>query len=688
MQFGQRGQKARLAEHVELEQGRGKSSTGTTLALQRESELLLVGPPALEEEPSEVLLLGFGAGRHEAVLPDGGSAVIIGKAVGRRPRLCYRAAVPAAGAVRRQASALACLAAAILSAPAGAAEEAPYLFVLSRLLAEEGEIGAARDHLTQAVELAAGDPYLHLEYAALLANLGRWREASAEATRARELAPENPEVLRAYGQIHLVQARDNPAAIDRAREAFEDLRTRTPGDLESQLALGRIYLGQGRADEATAIYQDLLAYWPAHPVVRSGLVDALIRSGRKGEAEKTLTDFLAVEPSALEFRLTLADLLAERGEHARAVEVLEAADAAAQNRPELSRRLALALYRAGDPERALARLESWLEAEPGDLRARLLQSLLLSALGREADATEVLESLRRSRPDDLEVATLLTRHHTSRHAWRAALAVSEPLLEDGVDAEHAELALLSAEALRGEGRGLEALDRLALVGAQLEQHPRAVAMSAEILFDLERAPEAEQLVGELLAEDEPERLVLAAAVYQRAERYPDAIRVLERILAQQPGRIETLFWLGAAYERTRDYVRAEDSFRRLLAVEPDFAPALNYLGYMWAERGTNLDEALAMVERAVTLEPDNGAYLDSLGWAHYQKGDYAAARGPLERAAELTGEDATVLEHLGDVYLALGQVEDASSAYQRALELHDENTHSLQRKLESLARPD
>ncbi|MGH9464318.1 MAG: tetratricopeptide repeat protein, partial [Thermoanaerobaculia bacterium] len=360
----------------------------------------------------------------------------------------------------------------------------------------------------------------------------------------------------------------------------------------------------------------------------------------------------------------------------------------ARDEPELARRLALALYRAGEPEGALDSLTAWLAAEPGDVRARLLQSLLLSALGREVEAVGVLEELRRSRPDDLEVATLLARHHTARREWQAALAISEPLLDAGVDEERAELALLSAEALRGDGRALEALDRLALLGRGLEQHPRALALSAEILFALDRAPEAEETIAQLMAAPEPERLALVAAVYQRAERYPEAIGVLEKLLEQEPQRVEALFWLGAAYERTRDYGRAEESFRRLLAVEPDFAPALNYLGYMWAERGTNLDEALALVERAVTLEPDNGAYLDSLGWAHFQRGDYAAAQGNLERAAELTADDATVLEHLGDVYRALGRMEEAGSAYQRALELHDENALSLQHKLEALGRPD
>jgi tetratricopeptide (TPR) repeat protein len=148
-----------------------------------------------------------------------------------------------------------------------------------------------------------------------------------------------------------------------------------------------------------------------------------------------------------------------------------------------------------------------------------------------------------------------------------------------------------------------------------------------------------------------------------------------------------LFWLGAAYERTDRHPEAAEQFRRFLEREPDSAPALNYLGYMFADSGTNLGEALDLIQRAVALDPDNGAYIDSLGWAHYRLGNYAEARTHLERAAELVGDDAVVLEHLGDVYDVLGQRDEAIELYRRALELAGENAAELRAKLEQLDEP-
>ena len=106
---------------------------------------------------------------------------------------------------------------------------------------------------------------------------------------------------------------------------------------------------------------------------------------------------------------------------------------------------------------------------------------------------------------------------------------------------------------------------------------------------------------------------------------------------------------------------------------------------MWAERGENLEEARELVQQAVALEPNNGAYVDSLGWAHYQLGDLDEAKRYLERAAELIPDDAVIFEHLGDVYLELGDASKAREVYEKALELGSENAGEVESKLRSLS---
>ena len=221
-------------------------------------------------------------------------------------------------------------------------------------------------------------------------------------------------------------------------------------------------------------------------------------------------------------------------------------------------------------------------------------------------------------------------------------------------------------------------------GSAGEGGERYLAKEAEILLSLDRNEEALERL-ELLAAGGGERnTLLAVEVYQRLERYADSIPLLERVIETNPDSTQARFWLGASLERTGRDGEAVSMFEALLEIDPQFAPALNYLGYMWAEQGTHLDQALEMVTLAVALEPDNGAYVDSLGWAHFRLGQLEQARDHLERAAALVGEDAVVFEHLGDLYVAMGWPDKAREVYERALALEGENADAVRRKLADL----
>ena len=106
----------------------------------------------------------------------------------------------------------------------------------------------------------------------------------------------------------------------------------------------------------------------------------------------------------------------------------------------------------------------------------------------------------------------------------------------------------------------------------------------------------------------------------------------------------------------------------MLADDPKNAMALNYLGYMLADRGTRVEEALGYIRRAVALDPQNGAYLDSLGWAYYKLGNYDLAEENLRRASERIGNDPTVQQHLGELYQKTGRLKLATTHFERALE--------------------
>jgi len=147
--------------------------------------------------------------------------------------------------------------------------------------------------------------------------------------------------------------------------------------------------------------------------------------------------------------------------------------------------------------------------------------------------------------------------------------------------------------------------------------------------------------------------------------------------------IEPLRIRGIIYERLKRWPEAEADFKRVLEYAPDDVDTLNYLGYTWVDRGENLTEAFDMIREAVKQEPESGAFVDSLGWAHYKLGEYEKAKVNLEKAVSLSPSSATIIDHLGDVYWKLGRKREAGFQWKRALEFEptDEERETIDIKL-------
>ena len=121
------------------------------------------------------------------------------------------------------------------------------------------------------------------------------------------------------------------------------------------------------------------------------------------------------------------------------------------------------------------------------------------------------------------------------------------------------------------------------------------------------------------------------------------------------------------YDKQKKFPDAEAAFKQLLARDGDNAPALNYLGYMLAERGERLDESVTLLRKALQIDPDNGSYLDSLGWAYFKSDKLDLAEDHLRRAADQLKTNSVIQDHYGDVLFKLGRYDDAIAAWTRAL---------------------
>ena len=202
-------------------------------------------------------------------------------------------------------------------------------------------------------------------------------------------------------------------------------------------------------------------------------------------------------------------------------------------------------------------------------------------------------------------------------------------------------------------------------------------------------PEAAAAVARAVSDRSPgpASAFALAAILLGHDEFREVLSVLDSPAAVDGQNWGLEFLRGAAHEQLGEYAQAEAAFQRALALSPDQAEVLNYLGYMWVDRGDRVAEGLVMIERAVAAAPEVGNYQDSLGWAQYRQGRFDEAVQTLERAVALEPGSAVINDHLGDAYWQVGRRREADFQWRQALTLDADETlrSAIQAKLAGAA---
>jgi len=363
-------------------------------------------------------------------------------------------------------------------------------------------------------------------------------------------------------------------------------------------------------------------------------------------------------------------------------------------------RASVLMWEGNRLELSLETVRRVLERAPDSIRAQTLEAHLLSSLGRYDEATTRLRRLIKKNPRDLDLMMAMawsssrTGDHGKGREWldrawdlvkdrpdspeavrcatsaaRLELISENPIVArewldrvEGVGSVGADYVRLLAETFRRDEQwqdGITALVRLqpALTGrAQTE----AEAMEAEFRLRL-GDPRGWRRLRPLLDADDLETVTTGLQILQMLERWEEVDRETSAAIDRFGDDRNLVFSRAAALERLDRFEESEALFQQLVEGEPNDANAANYLGYMWAERDVHLDKALELIAHAVALDPENSAYLDSLGWVHFRLGDLAEAERWLRRAVELGGNlgDGTIYCHLGEVLLVGGDRTEA-----------------------------
>lgn len=255
---------------------------------------------------------------------------------------------------------------------------------------------------------------------------------------------------------------------------------------------------------------------------------------------------------------------------------------------------------------------------------------------------------------------------------------------------HNESILMTAKLLQELDQPALAAETFATIGPDNPSFFAAEIGRAEAQFAL-GDKEGALATLKALTESRPEISLVHMAygdALRREEQFDASAAAYDAAIALIPEPEErhwvTFYSRGVAHERSKQWDKAEADFRMALKLNPDQPQVLNYLGYSFVDRGENLDEALAMIERAVAERPDAGYIIDSLAWAYYRLGRYQDAVPQMERASLLEPVDPVVTDHLGDVYWAVGRKLEAQFQWRRALSFEPEEKDAIRirRKLE------
>ncbi len=427
----------------------------------------------------------------------------------------------------------------------------------------------------------------------------------------------------------------------------------SPDDDGWRQALGVIAIGSRNPKQAASLLQallddrripDKLQAWLAF----GGLAQRLEQPKL---AERIVTEVVRRFPGEPRVALLRASQLRDAGQPAQARQVLASIVAAAERDADLRLALAQEYDRLGD----LAAAAATLARGPQDEQTYALRASLLARAQDKPALTRLYEELGRdaAKPDPQQ---------------RLLLGQVAEFLDRNDEA---------LEWYRGVPGGL--------------QRWSARLRAASVLHELKRADEAYRSLRELQSDaSAPEEArrdgyLMEAALRQKDGNDVGELAAYERGLAAFPDESDILYARALAWERRDNIARAEADLRKLLVAEPDNVGALNALGYTLADRTTRYREALELIDRARTAEPDNAAIIDSYGWVLYRLGRIDDALVELRRALSLQ-KDAEIATHLGEVLWVSGQRDEAQKYFDEAREL-DPTNRALRRALEKIGAP-
>ena len=485
----------------------------------------------------------------------------------------------------------------------------------------------AAEEFKKAAELAPVRSIERLKYAAFTSDAGELAETRRIAT---EMTKQAPDYLPGWSLLAELALKDKK--YDEALALLENVFSRDAENIDARRTQSNVLMAKGDAKKAVAVMEQLDKTYPDVALIKYQLAQAYVQDNNMSQATLALDQAVSMNPNYDDAVLLLGQINVATGHGEKAIEPLKRV---LQRKPDLkSAALMLAAaYGALDRfEDAGAVLRTQAGLAPQDVQLQMALGLTYRQLKKYDEARQAFEKAAQLAPDNLGPVDRLIDLDLLDKRFDAARERIRRQFEKTPDAAAAHY--FEGKILAAEGKW---------EAAQVELH-KTIELDPNLVaaYDL--------LVNSYLA----------------TNKVPQAINELQAQLAKAPNNAQVLLVLALLYERTEKFPQARDAYEKLLAISSNYVPALNNLAFLNAEHLNNLDKAYELARKARSLQPQDPAVADTLGWVAYKRGDYRQALPLLQESAEKVPDNPEIQFHLGMTAYMMGQTDLAKVAFTKA----------------------
>ncbi len=603
-------------------------------------------------------------------------------------------------------------------------------FSLGHILEVQGKYQEAVKEYLKALEHDPQQPDINTAIASAYYYNGEDEKAIEYCKKAIGIDADNATAHRLLGNVYFhlfISSNFDEHYADQAISELEQVVTLEKDDEQSYLTLGKLYNFKKEYQRSLDYLFLHLQYDPHSPAGLQFIARNYINLGKFSDALEYLNKLKEMHPTDSNAINLMAGVYRYLKNYNKIIELYNQYLQLKPNDLEISAQLGLAYFENSQWREAEAEFKKVQKAKPDDSTTLNYLALTYQKLKKYTQAEKIFLHHLEKHPEDIVARYNLAKVYGESRDYEKAIETYNILVEEinkkksAVRNEEHSIILANKGWIhfqRGEyHKAAENLRRAEKLSPQLaanfnnllimslhesgqseealrkcdeaiarEPHNYTLHMiKSEILADRSQIEEGITLLNKIIEKGNatPQIYLGIATIYMDAKEYSKAEESLFAALKVFPEHEDLTFTLGTTYEKTGRSDLAEEVFEKIINKNPDHDKALNYLGYMLAEKGIRLIEAIDYIKRALEIDSTNGSYLDSLGWAYYQLDKLNDAKKYLELAAKKEPRSAEIRNHLGDLYYRLGELSEAIKHWQDALGLKPENEQLIRKKIEN-----